>query len=217
MFKKGQVRIAVLACAGVAALGLVVASPAAAKAKKKAVTKTATVSQCVSTNSAILDPGEGVAPATAAIPVSVPNFKGAPQDGAIASFVSAGVGITHTSDGDLQILLVSPGGKVVGLSLGRGQTANGFGTGTGCGSVALFGDSFANPIAGANPSDSDDPLVGPFSPEQPLNALLGGPARGIWNLIVIDKEDVDEGALNAFSLNFTYSYRALVKAKKHKK
>lgn len=217
MFKNRIARITVLACAGVASLGLVAASPAVAKAKKKVVTKSATVNQCVATNAAILDPDGGVAPATAGIPVSVPNFKGATQDGVITSFASAGVGITHTHDGDLQILLVSPGGKVVGLSLGRGQTADGFGTGAGCGSVALFGDSFGSPIADANPSDNDDPLAGPFSPDQPLNAVLGGPARGTWNLIVTDGADVDEGALNAFSLNFTYRYKALVKAKKHKK
>lgn len=218
MFKKRFGRMAVLACASLASLALVAVSPAAAKTKKKVVTKTATVNQCVTTTSPIIDPDDGVGPAIATVPVSVPNFRGAAQDGAITSFTSAGVRLTHSYDGDLQVLLVSPGGKAIGLSFGRGERGDGFGTGTGCtGSPALFGDSFANPISGANPGNIDSPLSGPFKPEQPLNAVLGGPARGTWVLVVTDKSSSDEGTLDAFSVNYTYTYKALVKKKAKKK
>jgi len=211
-------RIALLACAAFASLGLVAAvSPAAAKtkAKKKTVTKTATFNQCVSTASPIDDPESALA--SAVIPVSVPNFKGGVQDGVVTAITSAGVRLSHTSDGDLVITLVSPGGKVIPLAIGEGSSGNGYGTGaTSCsGLPALFGDSFATSIT-APGNTGDDPVSGSFKPEQPLNQTLGGPARGNWVLLVADEAGADFGSLDAFSLNFTYSYKAQVKKKAKK-
>ena len=219
MTRKGVARIALVSSLAIAGLGMAVGvSPAAAKAKKKTVNKTATFNQCVAVSSPIIDPDDGVGPASAAIGVTVPNFKGGVQDGLVTSVASVGVRIDHTYAGDLQIVLISPGGKVVPLSLGRGSSADGFGTGAGnCGgTLALFGNT-GSPIADANPDGNDDPLVGPFTPEQPLAALAGGPARGAWVLLVTDKSSSDEGTLEALSLNFTYSYKAQVKVKKKKK
>src|SRR3954452_12629192 len=212
-------RIALLACAAFASLGLVFAvSPAAAKtkAKKKTVTKTATFNQCVSTASPIDDPESALA--SAAIPVSVPNFKGGVQDGVVTAITSAGVRLTHTSDGDLVITLVSPGGKVIPLAIGEGSSGDGYGTGaTSCsGSLVQFGDSFTTPISTPG-NTGNNPITGSFLPEQPLNQTLGGPARGNWILLVADEAQADVGSLDAFSLNFTYSYKAQVKKKKGKK
>jgi subtilisin-like proprotein convertase family protein len=216
MVKKRFVRLAVLVCAGLASLGLVIgASPAAAKAKKKTVNKTATFNQCVSSASPIQDPESPLA--SAVIPVSVPSFKGALQDGAVTAITSAGTRITHTSDGDLVLTLVSPGGKVIPLAVGEGTSGNGFGSGAqSCsGSLAQFGDGFTTPITSPG-NTGDNPITGSFKPEQPLNQVLGGPARGNWVLLVADEADVDTGSLDAFSLNITYTYKAQVKKKTKK-
>jgi subtilisin-like proprotein convertase family protein len=206
----------VLACAGLASLGLLMgASPAAAKAKKKTVNKTATFNQCVSSASPIQDPESPLA--SAVIPVSVPSFKGALQDGAVTAITSAGTRITHTSDGDLVVTLVSPGGKVIPLAVGEGTSGDGFGSGaTSCsGSLAQFGDGFTTPITSPG-NTGDNPITGSFKPEQPLNQVLGGPARGNWVLLVADEATVDTGSLDAFSLNITYTYKAQVKKKTKK-
>jgi subtilisin-like proprotein convertase family protein len=214
MSKNRFARLAVLACASIASLGLLVGpATAAAKSKKKTVTKTATFSQCVNTQSPINDPVSALA--SAVIPVSVPNFKGGVQDGAVTAITSAGTRITHTSDGDLVLTLVSPGGKVIPLATGRGGGGDGYGTGsTSCsGSLVQFGDAFTTPISTPG-NTGNNPITGSFKPEQPLNQVVGGPARGSWVLLVADEFTVDIGSINAFSLNFTYSYKAQVKKKK---
>jgi subtilisin-like proprotein convertase family protein len=193
---------------------------AAAKAKKKTVTKTATFSQCVSTSSPILDPPDSTqngTTASASLAVAVPKFKGKPQDGVVTSITSAGVRITHTADGDLYLNLVSPGGKVIPLASERGGGGDGYGTGaTSCsGSLVLFGDVFPTPIRTPG-NTGNDPVVGSFKPEQPLSVVNGGPARGFWTVLVTDAAGADEGSLDAFSLNLTYTYKARVKVKKKK-
>jgi hypothetical protein len=217
MIKKRSARLALLACASVASLGLLVGpASAAAKAKKKTVTKTATVSQCANASSLLLE-DDTVPIATAVLPVTVPNFKGGLQDGVVTAITSAGVRITHTSDRDLVLSLLSPGGKVVQLATARGASGDGFGSGAAncAGSPALFGDGFTTPISTPG-NGANQPIVGGFKPEQPLNAVVGGPARGSWFLIGDDKVGGDEGTIDAFSLNFTYSYKARVKVKKKK-
>jgi hypothetical protein len=217
MIKNRSARMALLACAGVASLGLLVGpASAAAKAKKKTVTKTAAFSQCVSVASPILDADGPFA--SAVIPVSVPNFKGGPQDGVVTAITSAGIRIAHDFDRDLVLTLISPGGKVVTLANRRGDTGGGYGSGAAScgGSPVLFGDGFANPISSPG-NIGDAPIVGNFKPEQPLNQVVGGPARGSWVLLVGDVEEQIEGFVNAFSLNFAYTYKALQKKKLKKK
>jgi subtilisin-like proprotein convertase family protein len=217
-------RVALLACAGVASLGLLVgpATASAKKVKKRTVTRTATFNQCVSLATPIPDRGAntttpGVAYASAVLPVTVPNFKGAAQDGVVTAFTTAGVRITHTFDADLDLFLVSPGGKVVDLANNRGLDGDGYGTGaTSCaGSLVLFGDTFGTSIVTPG-NTGQNPITGSFKPEQPLSTFQGGPARGNWVLIAVDTANADTGTLNAFSLNFTYNFLAQVKAKKKK-
>jgi subtilisin-like proprotein convertase family protein len=219
MTKKLSARMALLACASIASLGLVAGvSPASAKTKKKVVTRTATFNQCVSTASQIQDPVSALA--SAVIPVTVPKFKGQDQDGTVTALTSAGVRLTHTSDNDLTLTLVSPGGKVIPLAIGRGGAGDGYGSGaTSCsGSLVLFGDGFPTPISSAG-NVGDAPITGSFNGREPLNQVVGGPARGAWALLVADENLAgdDTGTLYAFSLNVTYSYKALVKKKKKKK
>jgi hypothetical protein len=219
MINKRSARIALLACASVASLGLLAGTSPAAAAKKKAkvVTKTATLNQCVSTAQRLIegDPGiPGTIPSVA-FPVAVPKFKGKQQDGAVTAVSSVGVRITHTFDEDLTIVLVSPGGRVVPLAQNRGSSGDGYGTGaTNCGgSLVLFGDTFGPSIVSPGNTGSG-PITGSFKPEQPLSAVVGGPARGNWVVLASDGDGGDEGTLDAVSLNLTYQYKALKKKKK---
>jgi subtilisin-like proprotein convertase family protein len=213
-------RLTLLACIGVASLVLIAgASPASAKKlKKKVVTRTETFDQCVDAASPILDPRAESGPASAVISVGVPGFKGRVQDGVITRLSSIGVRITHGFSGDLIITLVSPDGRIFPLALRRGDDADGYGTGAhGCtGSTVLFGDGFGSAISGFV-NNGNDPFTGAFRPERPVTSLIGGPARGAWVLLVYDQEDQETGQLDAFSLKFTYAYRAVVKIKKRKK
>jgi subtilisin-like proprotein convertase family protein len=196
------------------ALGLLsaaVASPAAAKT----VTKTKTFSQCLSTSSPLTD----LTTASASQFVSVPKNGKKVQPGTVTAVRTAGARIPHTYVGDLALTLVSPAGRAVPLEVIRDQEADGLGTGAAscAGSLVLFGDAFATPISSIDAqTTSDAPITGSFKPEQPLAGFVGGPARGFWTLVVSDGFFDDSGALNAFSLDLTFSYKKPVKKKGEK-
>src|SRR5262249_45109416 len=42
-----------------------------------------------------------------------------------------------------------------------------------------------------------------YQPQEPLSALSGADAAGIWTLVVTDNSPADEGVLNGWSLSFT--------------
>jgi subtilisin-like proprotein convertase family protein len=208
---KRTTRMTLLACAGVASLGLLVgASPAAAK------TKTKTFDKCVSGGVAIPDEGATGQPTPSAsfsVPVNVPKFKGKPQDGQVTAFTSVDLRITHTFDSDLVLNLVSPGGRVVGLAEQRGGSGDGFGTGPGCGGAPVFyTDTAATPIATPG-NTGNNPIAGTFRPEQPLSTFVGGPARGLWTLVATDTAGGDVGTIDGLSLHFTYRYKVKPKKK----
>jgi subtilisin-like proprotein convertase family protein len=182
------------------------ASPAAAKT----VTKTATFNQCVNANSGIVDNST----AFASVFVNVPKNGKKVQSGTVRGVNSAAVRITHTYSGDLDLVLVSPAGKVAALAINRGQDDDGYGTGSAscAGSLVQFSDAFGTPIADV--SKSGDPITGAFKPDQLLSTFVGGPARGFWTLAVADCCSQDVGSVNAFSLSLTYSYKKPAKKKK---
>jgi subtilisin-like proprotein convertase family protein len=212
MSRKRSARRAVLACACFAVLGLVAgASPAAAKTK----TKTATFSQCVSGTAPILDK------LTNSLSVSVPVPKNGKkvQSGTVTAFQSAAIRITHTYASDLDIVLVSPAGKAVPLVIEQGSNRDGFGTGPAdcTGSLVSFSDAFTTPttdIASGSGPPVIDPVTGQFKPLEPLSGFVGGPARGLWTLVVQDCCEEDTGSIDALSLQFTYTYKAPAKKKK---
>jgi hypothetical protein len=214
MTKKRSAQLAVLACAGCAALSLL-AAPAPAAAK----TKTATLTRCVSGAVDIPDgpplSGTALNPAASfAVPVRVPKFKGRPQNGTITAFHSAGVRISHTDDGDLALFLVSPGGRAIALATYRDDSADDSGDGYGAGpancfgSLVSFGDAFPTPISTPGNFGNGTPITGSFKAEQSTSTFVGGPARGFWTLIVQDIQNTDMGQINALSLSFTYRYKA---------
>jgi hypothetical protein len=218
LIKKRWRSLVLLACLVCASLAL----PGVATAK----TKKATVDQCVSAAVAIPDgpppPFTALNPAASfAVAVKVPKFNGKRQNGRITAFHSAGVRIAHTDDSDLALFLVSPGGRVAALATYRDESTNvddegrpapsgdGYGSGPpSCsGSLVRFGDSFPTSIATPGNKALDAPITGSFGPEQPLSTFVGGPARGLWTLIVQDIVFQDVGQINALSLNFTYRFK----------
>jgi subtilisin-like proprotein convertase family protein len=197
-----------LALVAILAVG---ASPAVAKkAKKKTVTLTAQFNQCVNV---AVPYNESTLPAVAQIPVTIPAYRGLPQDGAVTAVTSVGVRASHTFVSDNVITLVSPSGRLINLFNRRDNGGDNFGAGaTSCsGTQTLFSDTAGTAIAAGAP-----PYAGSFRPEQPLSGLNGSQARGVWTLLIADQAAGDSGTLHAFSLNFTYSYLAEVKKKKKK-
>jgi len=213
MIQKRCARLALLACAGLASLGLVAgASPAAGK------TKQATFNRCVSVAVAIPDLGPtGTSPnpvASLAMRVGVRRFRGRHQDGVVTAFHSVGVRINHTDIGDLALYLISPGGRAIALASYRDQSSNDSGNGYGsgpancAGSLVVFGDGLGISITSPGNTGVGAAITGSFMPEQPLSTFDGGPARGFWTLVVQDNANQDIGQINALSLNFTYRYKA---------
>ncbi len=230
MRKKGWAQLSALVCTAAMSLWLL-ALPGMAAAK----TKRAQFTQCVSTAVPIPDgPPSGTAAtnpaASFAIFVKTPKFKGRPQSGTVTAVRFAGVRITHTDDGDLALFLVSPGGRAVALSTYRDQSTNpnpdpppdllpsGDGYGTGApdcsGSPVNFGDAFPTSIATPGNFGVNAPITGSFSPEQPLGTFVGGPARGLWTLIVQDVQFHDVGQIDALSLGLDYTYKAKKRRKR---
>jgi hypothetical protein len=215
VIKKRWARLVLLAWVACASVGLLAPTGAAAKSKK------ATFNRCV--NAAVTIP-DGPLPGTNAlnpaasfaVRVKVPKFRGRRQSGVVTSFHAAGVRISHTDDGDLALFLVSPGGQAIALATYRDQSTDspnpsgdGYGVGPlNCsGSIVQFGDMFPTSIATPGNFGVGTPITGSFGAEQPLSTFVGGPARGLWTLIVQDIQNRDVGQINALSLNFTYRYR----------
>jgi subtilisin-like proprotein convertase family protein len=218
MTKRRFVKLATIGCASAASLALSLGvSPASAKT----VTKTATFNQCVNFAVPIVDPVQSKLTADVAnVPVTVPNFKKKRQDGVVTAFSNVGVRISHTDDGDISFMLISPAGKAAVLSSQNDDSSNSSGDGYGngpascAGGLVSFGDAFTTSITSPGNGGADAPIVGSFKPEQPLSAFAGGPARGVWTLLVLDFVGGDPGSINGVSLNFTYQYKALKKRKK---
>ena len=230
MIKKRSAQLAALACAGLASCWLL-SMPASAAAKTKEVQFTHCLSTAVNLPDGPPPPFTTVNPAASfAVPVRVPKFKGRRQDGVVTRFNSVGVRISHTDVSDLALFLVSPGGRAVALATYRDQSTNvdgegdpapsgdGFGADApSCaGSRVDFSDRSRPSIAAPGNTALDAPIMGAFSPEQPLGTFVGGPARGFWTLIVQDIVFQDTGQINALSLSFDYRYKANPKRKKRK-
>jgi subtilisin-like proprotein convertase family protein len=208
MIKKRSARMAMLACASVAALGLLAGvSPASAKKKFKTRTVSGAFSQCQNLALPVTDHS------THLVQFTVPSpARANPAAGTVGSVSSVGLRLTHTNSDDMAVYLVSPGGRVVPLFLGRDGTDLGSGA-TNCGgTLTTFSDAASTPIGSGT-----DPYAGTFRPEHPLSTFNGGAASGIWTLVVSDTLGGDIGTLDAASLNLSYSHKVRKKVKAKKK
>ncbi len=101
--------------------------------------------------------------------------------------------ITHTYNGDLTIVLISPAGTRVSLSDGLGGAADDVFNGT------VWDDAAATPVV-----DASLPLS-PVAPAGAFGQLSGQDPNGVWTLEVTDSASSDTGSINSWSLAFQTS------------
>ena len=101
--------------------------------------------------------------------------------------------ITHTYTGDVEVYLIGPGGTEIKLSVGNGGSGNNF-TGT------TFDDEATIHI-----SAGSAPFTGSYIPDEALSTFDDIGLIGNWVLRVYDNAMNDQGVLNNWCLNFTYS------------
>ena len=128
--------------------------------------------------------------------VSVLNFTG----GGTVVDVDLTLDITHTRAQDLDIYLVSPGGKTIALTTDNGgDFANVF-AGT------TFDDQAPGTPSAANVRNfpfTDLTPTGPLQPEEALGAAIGEAAAGPWALVVVDDAGGNTGFLRSWSLTIS--------------
>ena len=180
--------------------------PAVASAK----TKTNTFSHCVSGAAPLLDHTSS----SLSMNVPIPKDGRKPQLGA-TSALTVGIRATHTSDQDLALVLVAPDGNAYSVVVHRGGLGQGYGSGSAdcSGSLVRFSDAFTTPISSVG-DPAPGPITGDFKPEFPFANLTNLTRTfGLWTLMGTDFLADDSGAINAFSLDLTYSYKTLKKKK----
>lgn len=107
--------------------------------------------------------------------------------------------ITHLSDPDLQITLISPNNTPIILVP--------FGTGT-AGSKANFTSTTFSDSAATSILNGSPPFFGQFQPLQPLSTFNGDLAKGTWRLQIVDNPANPNGiggTLTGWSLTFQKS------------
>ena len=105
--------------------------------------------------------------------------------------------ITHTSAQDLEIYLVSPGGRTVTLTSDNGGDFDDVFAGT------TFDDQAPGTPSAANVRNfvfTDLTPTGPVQPEEALGALVGQAAAGPWALVVVDDAGGNTGTLRSWAL-----------------
>ena len=135
-------------------------------------------------------------------PVAIPHNNATGVLSPVTSTATGGVqkvvvyvsSLTHTWDGDLNLLLRAPTGFERSLALHRGNSGDNY-------LRTFFDDGAATGIASGTA-----PFSGRFRAEQSLSSLTfpgdfkGRRADGTWNLRVADTASIDTGTLNAWSL-----------------
>jgi subtilisin-like proprotein convertase family protein len=96
--------------------------------------------------------------------------------------------LEHTFDGDLDIFLIAPDGRITELSSDNGGSGNNY-------TNTIFDEQ-----ASALVINGIAPFTGAFRPEEPFTLLEGTQAAGDWTLLIIDDQSVDEGTLLSWSL-----------------
>jgi subtilisin-like proprotein convertase family protein len=110
--------------------------------------------------------------------------------------------LTHPALAELDILLVTPVGLMVPLTLGNGGTGHDLGANaTDCrADFAIFDDQAPTPISGVTSA----PFVGRFRPEGALGAAYGSWADGAWRFYLDDTVAGNQGVVEALGLGLTY-------------
>lgn len=191
------------------ALGLLTAvtspligSPSATAVAPPAFTNCVAGASATFTNPAdVAIPDEGVATST----IAVSGLSGQVLD------VDVTTRITHTASGDLDILLTSPSGKVVPLSVGNGAVLDNVFNGTTWDDDA-DPDGVAPYVSNAglvtDHPYADGAVATPLVPQVALAAFAGDNANGNWTLTVADTVAGDVGAIDDWGLTITTGTRS---------
>jgi subtilisin-like proprotein convertase family protein len=120
----------------------------------------------------------------------------------VVSDVNVHLRINHTSAADLRIVLTSPSGVPVALTLNTGGDLNNFGSGAAdcTGTFTALDDEASTRLEVAQP-----PFVGVFKPDRPLSGLDGASAAGAWRLTVEDTATSNTGTLFCWQIALTRS------------
>ncbi len=127
------------------------------------------------------------------LPVPIPDLS---STAATVDFAGAGVvldlavrvGVTHTSDSQIDLGLSSPAAVVRDLSSDNGGTGDNYVN-------TSFTDSAATAITAGTA-----PFTGAFRPEQTLAGYFGATAAGTWTLVVTDDTSGTTGTLDQFAM-----------------
>jgi len=109
--------------------------------------------------------------------------------------VDVTVGITHTWAGDLDVIVTSPAGTQIPLTLGNGGGNDNVYDGS------LFDDSAPIPVTDF--AHADLVTSTPMAPEGALSRLTGENPNGVWSLTVNDNAALDTGNLNSWTIDVT--------------
>ncbi|MCX6295108.1 MAG: T9SS type A sorting domain-containing protein [Bacteroidetes bacterium] len=117
--------------------------------------------------------------------------SGVSEEGVFANLVSITIdSLYHTEDGDLYITLFSPSGSYLNLAVYNGTgTQNYIGT--------VFTPTASNWIG-----SGVGPFTGSYIPYDPFSNLYGY-TNGTWKLQVYDNNNLNQGFLKGWSLNFS--------------
>ncbi len=119
-------------------------------------------------------------------PVGVTSVLNVAGTGSIRD-VNAGINISHTWDGDLEISLIGPDGTSVVLASRVGWDGHNF-------TNTVFDDEAATNIASGSA-----PFTGSFTPQaDQLSRFDGKQRQGNWTLKVVDTAEIDTGTINRF-------------------
>jgi len=146
------------------------------------------------------------------VPVAIPTGPAVVSSTVDMSFMGATfvcgmtvtTNITHTFAADLDVTLMSPGGRIVTLTTDNGAGNDNVFNGT-------EWDDNANP-AGQVPYTTNNGLATdnayvnlttatPLAPEEPLSAFNGDDPRGVWTLTVSDDLAGDGGSIDSWALH----------------
>jgi subtilisin-like proprotein convertase family protein len=178
-------------------LAVAVCGLIAAPAAEAGETTVKRINRCVDTKLAIPDGGLGDFVNTAIRTSHLPR-------GAQVLDVDARVRLTHSAVGELDVLVTSPVGIMVPLTLGNGGLGDDLGAGaTDCrGTLATFDDRAPTPIQAIGVAGS--PFAGSYRPEQPLRASKLTPGDGDWRFYFDDLAAGNAGTVEAIGLRLKY-------------
>jgi subtilisin-like proprotein convertase family protein/subtilisin family serine protease len=142
----------------------------------------------------VIDSGTLTTVSSGAISVALPDNSTVTRTLAVSGLagnvadMNVRVNMTHTWDGDVRLVLISPSGTRVPLVTNRGGS----------------GDNFVNTVfddeAATSVTTGTAPFTGSFRPESPLSAVDGQAANGTWTLEMQDTASGDTGLLTEFAL-----------------